>query len=422
MDLLIKSAKVIDPNSEFNGSTVDIRIRNGKIEEIDTELQPQDCEIFERDNLHVSPGWFDMHVNFCEPGLEHKENIESGLSAAASGGFTGVGILPSTSPPIHKKGDVQFILSAADQNIVDVFPIGTISENRLGENIAELYDMHCAGAVAFSDDQKDIANPSLMSRALLYAKNFNGLVMSFPFDSSLCDKGQMNEGTMSTHLGMKGIPNISEEIRVARDIALVKYNDAQLHFNTVSTSQGLEQIREAKIDNVSISCDVAAHQLAFTEDNLETFDTNLKVLPPFRTENDRLELLRGLEDGTIDVICSDHRPEDGENKIVEFEHARFGIIGLETCFANANTALKNALSIEEIVVKMAINPRTIYKLDLPMIKEGFLANLTFFDPDKEWEFQETNIKSNSKNTPFIGTKFTGKALGIYNKKELKTNP
>lgn len=419
MKVLIKKATVVDPNSEWNGKQADILIESGKISKIAESIKASADQVVEDTNLHVSPGWFDMHANFRDPGHEYKEDLTTGVEAAIAGGFTGVALMPSTEPAVSNKSAVEYIINKTAHAPVDVLPCGTISEQHKGEQLAEMFDMKEAGAIAFTDDKRPLSHSGLMSRALLYAKNCDGLIMSFPFDQTAQQNGQMNEGVTSTMLGLEGIPNLAEELQLTRDLYLSEYNDARIHFSTISTPRSLDLIAEAKEGGLEVSCDVAIHNLVLSDDVITDFDSNFKVMPPLRTEEDRKELITGLKEGTIDVICSDHTPEDTEHKNLEFEAANFGIIGLETLFGLAVTHLSGELTLDELICKISINPRSILKLDIPVIKEGFEANLTLFDPERQWIFEKSDIKSKSKNTPFLGCELVGKPLGIYNKSELR---
>ncbi|MFT7613711.1 MAG: dihydroorotase [Parvicellaceae bacterium] len=419
MDVLIKQAIIVDPNSDWNGKQADILIEKGIIVKIANLIESGNAQVVEANNLHISPGWFDLHANFRDPGEEYKEDLASGIQSAIAGGFTGVALMPSTKPSISSKTSVEYIINHAAQSAVDVLPCGTLSENQKGEQLAEMFDMQKAGAVAFTDDKKSVSNSGLMSRALLYSKNFDGLIMSFAFDKSAQHHGQMNEGVTSTLLGLEGIPNLAEELQITRDLYLAEYNDARIHFSTISTARSLDLIAEAKDSGLNISCDVAIHNLVLNDETIETFDSNFKVLPPLRTEEDRLELIQGLKEGTIDVICSDHSPEDPESKNLEFGEANFGIIGLETLFGLMNTHLSGEIPLDELICKISINPRTILKQDVPIVKEGFKANITLFDPTCEWVYKKENVKSKSKNSPFIGATLVGKPIGIYNKSKLE---
>jgi dihydroorotase len=417
MKILARSVKITDPTSKRNGTVADILIEDGIIKQIAKagSITDKADKVIEQKGLHVSPGWFDMRVNFREPGFEYKEDLISGCSAAASGGFTGVLAMPSTFPPVHTKSEVEFIRNKTQSFPVDVFVAGTLSHNHDGEHLSEMFDMFSSGAVAFTDDKKSVHNAGLMLRALMYAKNFGGLVISFANEQAIAVNGKMHEGITGTMLGLKMIPSIAEEIMLTRDLYLAEYVQTKIHFAALSAKRSVELIREAKKKKMSATAEVAAHQLMLDDASLTGFDSNFKVLPPLREKNDRDALIAGLKDGTIDVICSDHSPEDIESKQREFDHASFGIIGLETAYAVANTALKNVLSTEEIINKISINPRKILNIAVPSIEEKQNANLTFFNPELKWTFTEQHIRSRSKNTPFVGKEFIGKAVTVVNK-------
>lgn len=419
MHLLIKSAKVIDPSSPYNGKTVNIFIQNGIIRKISTGKidVSETTEIVERAGLHVSPGFFDMQVNFRDPGHEYKEDLMSGCSAAASGGFTGVAVMPGTHPPIHTKAEIEYIKNKAAGNLVDIFPVGTITHQMDGKELSEMYDMHTAGAVAFCDDKKPVSDAGLLMRAVLYAQNFNGLLLAHCDEKTISLNGQMNEGKTSTGLGLRGIPALAEELMIARNIFLCEYSGGKIHFQSVSSARSVELIRAAKKKGLKITASVNAHHIALDDSALNDFDTNCKVNPPLRTKMDMDALKKGLSDGTIDAITSDHSPEDEENKKVEFDYAAFGMIGLEICFALANTY--SNLKLNDLIKKLSIRPREILGLAVPKIKEKEKANLTFFLPNKEWKLEEKDIRSKSKNTPFIAKKLKGKVMGVLNNGKLE---
>jgi dihydroorotase len=423
MSLLLKNARIIDPSSPHNGSNADVLIESGVIRSIKTGIRiEKGIKTIESPNLHVSPGWFDMQANFRDPGFEYKEDLASGMSAAAAGGFTGVAVMPSTNPPVHTKAEVEYIINKTQyiSSPVQVFPVGCISHKHEGKEMAEMYDMHLSGAVAFSDDKKPLTNAGLLLRALLYSKNFNGLVIAHCDDSSISQDGKMNEGIMNTKLGLKGIPALAEELMIARNIYIAEYSDCRIHFSSVSTARSVELIRDAKARGLEVTASVSAHHLAVDETALAEFDTNYKVTPPLRTKADIDALRKGVADGTIDVIVSDHTPEDVENKVVEFDHAAFGMLGLETAYSLVNT-YKGKIRTEVLVNKLAVRPREILNLPIPSITEGEKANITFFDPEVEWTFTDKDIRSKSRNTPFIGSRFKGKVLGVYNRKQSLIN-
>ena len=367
------------------------------------------AKVITGEGLCISPGWIDLKANFCDPGFEYKEDIESGMDAARRGGFKTVVLTTSTLPVIDSKSSIEYIRKRATGSDINLLAAACLSEKMEGKQLSEMYDLHQAGAVAFSDDKGNVST-ELMSRAIEYAKNFGGLVMSFPFDRSLCQQGQINEGATSVSLGMKGIPNITEDLRIQRDIELLRYNGGRLHFTLISTAKSVDLIRKAKREGLNITCAVAAHQFSFLDEDLQSFDTHLKVLPPFRSKEDRKALLAGLKDGTIDAICSDHSPEDVEHKVREFEDAQFGINGIETAFCAAFTALEKSLSIEEIIAAFTSGPARVLGYVVGTLAEGQPADVTVFSTAESTTFQPSEMMSKSANNPFIGTALRGKIL------------
>jgi dihydroorotase len=414
MNLLIKSATIIDPNSPFNQQVVDILIEKGGISKIAPELEA-DAELVEAEGKYVSPGFFDLNCNIGELGLETKEDLHTGTAAAVAGGFTGVALMPNTIPPVHSKAEIEYLMNRAKRNLVDVYPLGTISYKREGKDLAEMYDMYLSGAKAFTDGNRPVQDAGLMERALLYAQGFDALIMSYPEDTAIAGKAKVNEGERSTLLGMKGIPPLAEELMIARDLYLAEYTGSRIHFSTISTTRSVELVREAKRKGLEVTCDVAAHHLVLTDEALMGFDSLYKVKPPLRTRDDVNALLKGLKDGTIDAIVSQHTPHEVEFKDVEFEVAEFGIIGLQTAFA---LALQAGLDLELIIQKLAINPRKILNVDAASIDEGQDANLVLFDIDEEWEYNKKNNKSKSYNSPFIGLNLKGKVVLTCNNNHL----
>jgi dihydroorotase len=414
---LIQSATILHPDSPFNGQTLDVLISDGKISEIGKNINASanDLTIIDAKGQYLSPGFFDINANFGEPGLETKEDMTTGCAAAAAGGYTAVALMPNTQPPIHSKTEVSYLLSRSTNNLVDIFPIGCISHNREGKELAEMYDMKDSGAIAFSDGNKPVSNAGLMSRALLYTKSFNGLIFSYAEDQDIAGKAKMNEGVMSTFLGMKGNPSLAEELMVSRDLYLAEYNDARIHFSTISTERTVDLIRKAKKVGVKVTCDVAAHQLVLTEDNLEGFDSHYKVKPPLRTKADQKALIDGLIDGTIDAIVSQHTPHEIEFKDVEFEIASYGIIALQTVLPSA---LKAGLSLEQVVEKLAISPRKLIGIEIPVFDLGISANFILFNPLEKWIFNEESNKSKSFNSPFMGHELIGKVNLVCNNKQI----
>jgi dihydroorotase len=418
MNLLIKSAKIVNPDSMLNGKQVDILIERGIITEIRSNIKnDKGYKTLESPNLCVSPGWLDMQARFCDPGFEFKEDLESGIRAAAAGGFTAVCVMPNTEPPLHTKSQIEYVVNKTKDSAVDVYPVGSLTQNREGKDIAEMYDMKLSGAIAFSDDKRPVKDAGLLMRALQYASNVDALVITYNEDKSMSHGGQMNEGETSTRIGLKGIPAIAEELMLQRNIQVLEYTRAKLHMASVSTKGSVDLLKRAKSDGLRVTASVSAHNLLLDESKVFGFDTNYKVNPPLRSKEDLDALKKGLINNTIDVIVSDHTPEDPENKELEFDMASNGIIALETAYAAANTACHNKLSPEQLIEKLCHNPRRILGLEIPAIEEGAMANLTLFDPSHEWTFEKKNILSKSKNTPFVGYRFKGKVLGIVNKNE-----
>jgi dihydroorotase len=414
MNLLIKSATIIDPNSPFNQQVVDILIEKGVITKIAPELEA-DAELVEAEGKYVSPGFFDLNCNIGELGLETKEDLHTGTAAAVAGGFTGIALMPNTIPPVHSKAEIEYLMNRAKRNLVDVYPLGAISHKREGKDLAEMYDMFLSGAKAFTDGNRPVQDAGLMERALLYAQGFDALIMSYPEDTAIAGKAKVNEGEISTILGMKGIPPLAEELMIARDLYLAEYTGSRIHFTTISTTRSVELIREAKRKGLEVTCDVSAHHLVLTDEALVGFDSLYKVKPPLRTRDDVNALLKGLKDGTIDAIVSQHTPHEVEFKDVEFEVAEFGIIGLQTAFA---LALQAGLDPALIVQKLAVNPREILNVDAAIIAEGQDANLILLDIDEEWEYNKKNNKSKSYNSPFIGLNLKGKVVLACNNNHL----
>jgi dihydroorotase len=410
MNLLIKSATISDPGSPFNQQVVDVLIEKGYITKIAPTIT-SDHETFDAKGKYLAPGFFDLNCNIGELGLETKEDLHTGTQAAAAGGFTGVALMPNTQPPIHSKAEIEYLMNRAKNNLVDFYPLGAISHKREGKDLAEMYDMYQSGAKAFTDGNRPVQDAGLMERALLYTKGFDALVLSYPEDTAIAGKAKVHEGEVSTLLGMKGIPSLAEELMVARDLYLAEYTESKIHFSTISTERSVDLIREAKKKGLRVTCDVAVHHLLLTDVALMGFDSQYKVKPPLRTQKDVEALLKGLKDGTVDAVVSQHTPHEVEFKNVEFEVAEFGMISLQTAFA---TALEAGLSLDTIVEKMAVNPRKILNVDVPVIAEGQEANLVVLDKDAEWIYDKFNNKSKSYNSPFIGKKLKGSVLLTYN--------
>lgn len=422
MNILIKNCLIIDSNSKHNNKKKDILIINGKFEKISSKVDITNYKNvktidLKSNNLHISPGWFDMHVDFGEPGNEQKETIKTGSEAATKGGFTGVLLSPSTNPNIDNSSTVKYIKQLNINSIIDVLPAGNITLKNKGQKIVEMHDMSNAGCVAFTDDKNSLQNSNVLKIALLYAKDSNKLIMNYPNDHSLSKNGLINEGFVSTSLGLKGIPSISEEIMTNRDIKLCEYTNSKLHLSYISTKECVSIIKKAKKNNINITADVCVYNLIFNDKQLNNFDTNFKLLPPLRGDKDINSLIKALKLNIIDVITSDHRPHLYDDKKKEFGYAKFGIIGLESLFGLLCKNLLGKLTINEIVDKISINPRKILNIHCPVIEKGEKANITIFDPNINWNFNKSSIKSKSINTPFLNEKLQGKALAIYNNKK-----
>ncbi|MBY0245650.1 MAG: dihydroorotase [Sphingobacteriaceae bacterium] len=417
MSFLLQKVRIIDSNSSFNDEICDVRVENGIFTKIGKDLKKNDNEqVFDMQSSILSPGFFDLNCHIGDPGFETKEDIFSATEAASAGGFTALAVSPNSHPIVQSKTEVQYILNKSVQTLTDIFPLGAISQNFEGKEIAELYDMKKAGAIAFSEGTKPIGDAGFMSRALQYAKGVGALLMVQPENKSIAGKAQINESVNSVLLGMKGNPALAEEMQISRDLFLVNYHDAPIHFQNISTKGSVQLIKKAKQEGAKVTCEVAAHHLVFTEELLNDFDSNYKVKPPLRSQEDVNALVLGLKDGTIDAVCSQHTPHEIEFKNVEFEVAAYGIIGLQTVLP---LLIKAGLNATEIVEKLAIAPRKIVNLPQVKIEEGEKANFTVFNTSEIWNYQIENNFSKSKNTPLLNTQLTGKVKFVCNKNQYK---
>ena len=417
MKTIIRSAKIIDSKSSYHNKIVDILIADGCILKIENKIANSDnYQEIQFDNLHVSPGWFDSSVSLGEPGFEDRETIENGLVVAAKSGFTGIALQPNSYPIIDNQSQVHFVKSKAQGAVTELFPIGALTKESEGKDMAELFDMKNAGAIAFGDYNRSIENANLLKIALQYTQDFDGLVIAFAQDEKIKGNGVANEGIVSTRLGLKGIPNLAEELQVARNLFLLEYTGGKLHIPTISTAKSVALIQEAKAKGLQVSCSVAVHHLVLTDEQLEEFDTRFKVSPPLRTETDRLALIEGIKNGTIDIITSDHNPIDIEHKKMDFDTAKSGTIGLESAFCSLLTVLPIEIIIEKLTAA-----RTIFGIENPSISEGAKANLSLFNPEGKSTFTSESILSKSKNSAFIGTEIKGKVYGIVNQNQLILN-
>ncbi|RCK71783.1 MAG: Dihydroorotase [Ignavibacteriae bacterium] len=419
MKLLFKNAHLINPAQKLN-KVADILIIDGIIKKIEHDIMSEpDVKEYDLAGKIVAPGFVDMHVHLREPGYEHKETIETGLHSAAEGGFTAVCCMPNTNPPIDDASVVKSILQKAKDvlgGIIDVYPVAAATKGREGKELSPMLELSEAGAMAFSDDGSTIYNTEILRRALEYSSMLNRIIIQHPEDLELSRNGVINEGFISTILGLPGIPSIAEETIIERDIRILEYVDGFYHAAHISTRNSVEIIRNAKRKGLNVTCEVTPHHFTLSEEAVKGFDTNAKMKPPLRTQSDIEALIEGLSDGTIDVIATDHAPHSFDEKEVEFLAAPFGIVGLETAIGLALTYLvhKKHLTIEQLIEKFSINPRKILSLPEIKIEVGEKANLTIIDMNKKWTVDIQKFKSKSKNSPFHNFELVGKSIGIVN--------
>ena len=415
MKVLIKRAIIISKASPFHGKSLDILMENGIISAIGNNLKTKADKTININGLHVSSGWMDCFANFCDPGQEYKETLETGSKAAAAGGFTKVMLIPNTQPVVYNKSQVEYLIQKSKDLPVQILPIGSITKNAEGKELSEMYDMHKTGAISFSDGINPVQSSGILQKALEYVLVMDGTIIQLPDDRSIGSSGLMNEGIVSTRLGLPGKPSISEELMIARDIELARYTGSKIHFTGVSTAKSLALIAAAKREKLKVSCSVTPYHLFFCEDDLKEYDTNLKVNPPLRIKKDRDALRKGVKNGIVDFIASHHQPQDWDHKVCEFEYAKNGMETLESVFGAVCAC---GISAEDFVRMQTENVRNIFGLPISSIEKGSKADITLFIPGEEYVFEEQNILSKCKNNAFIGKKLIGWVIGIINEDKL----
>ena len=413
MKILIRQARIIDRSSPHHGAIRDILVDKGRIAAIASTLDQPADKVLEHRGLHASPGWVDIFSHFCDPGYEYKETLQTGAAAAAAGGYTDIFALPNTRPVVDSKSQVEYILRTAGSLPVNIHPIGAITRGLEGKDLAEMYDMRHSGAVAFSDGTSPVQSAGLLLKGLQYVKAFDGVIIQVPDDKTVGANGLINEGVVSTRLGLPGKPMMAEELMVDRDIKLLRYTGSRIHFTGVTSSRSLEYIRQAKAAGLAVSCSVTPYHLFFTDADLTGYDTNLKVYPPLRDDASVRALRQAVLDGTVDCIAAHHFPHEFDSKVIEFEYARPGMSSLEIVYAAVRTQLPE-LSVERTADLLGGNARELFGLDRYSIAEGQPASLSLFDPEGETRLTAETTRSKSKNNPFFGKALKGRVIGIVN--------
>jgi dihydroorotase len=410
MKVLIQQVQIVDPSSPFHGKKQDILIDSGVITDIQPAITANADTIIKGNGLHISAGWVDIFSNFADPGYEQKETLETGAAAAAAGGYTDVFVIPNTKPVIDSKSQAEYISRRSASLSAAIHPIGAISKGTEGKDLAEMYDMRASGAVAFSDGLNPVQSAGILLKALQYVKAFEGVIIQIPDDKSVGANGLVHEGIISTRLGLPGKPMMAEELLVARDIKLARYAESRLHFTGVTSPKSLEYIRRAKDAGLAVTCSVTPYHLFFSDEDLQQYDTNLKVYPPLRTKSDVEMIRNAVADGTVDCIATHHLPHEYDSKVLEFEYAKNGMTGLETAYAACKSAMPR-LSEQRWVELVSINPRKIFGLEIPVIQKGSRACVTIFEPGSPITVSETFFRSKSKNSAFTGKTLNGKVTG-----------
>ena len=420
-DILIKEGRVIDPKTDLD-EVLDVLILGNKIAKIDKNIKKEGAKRIDAKGKIVGPGFFDLHCHLRDPGRPDVETIESGSQAAIAGGFTTICCMPNTSPVIDNEGLVNYIYKeAARVNLCRVYPIAAITKERLGKEITEFGELVKAGAKGFSDDGDVVADCNMFRRALEYSKAFDVPIFEHPIDKDLAKDGLMNEGVISTRLGLSGSPGIAEEVIVARDLLVARFTGARLHLCHISTKGSVDLIRRAKEDGMEVTCETCPHYFFFNDELLSGFDTNFKVNPPIRSEQDRQAVIEGLRDGTIDCIATDHAPHCQADKELEFTNAPFGMIGFETALPMIVMELINKQKFNwlHVLEKLTINPAKVVSEKLGVVKKNAVADVVIIDPQKKWRLTANAIRSRSKNTPLLNKEMIGQVVAAIVDGELK---
>ena len=409
MSLLLKNVLVIDSNSPVNGKQANILIEKGEISTLNGKSASKEIDL---SGKAVSSGWFDLNAQFHDPGNEHREDVVSGCKVAQTGGFTDICLIPETYPVIESKSDVNYLKSKSSHG-VDLHVIAALSEGLNGENLTEMMDLNAAGAIAFSEGDRPIWNSELLLKALQYTSALGLPIIQNARDRHISSNTHMHEGKVSTNLGLRGEPSLSEELIIQRDIELLKYSGGRIHFTRISTSKAVEMIKAAKKSGLAVTCDVGIHHLIFNDESVADFDSTFKVLPPYRSEKDRKALVKGVKDGTIDAICSNHRPFDQECKQLEFDLAEAGNISLQTFYSSLLQIAKE-IPMEILIEKVTSGPRSILNLEPIRLDVDQPARLTVFDPNDKWRLDTDTNHSKSQNSPFWENELDGKVVGTVN--------
>ncbi len=419
MKILIQSATLLDKQSPFHNKKKNVVVQNGRITDIGDKKYTSDKTI-DAKGMILSTGWFDMGAYSGDPGYEQRDDLLSVTAAAAAGGFTGLALLPNTNPSVQSKNSVGYLINGNASRLVQLHALASVTHHNKGEELTEMIDLHEAGAVGFTDGLKPLWHTDIFLKALQYVQKFDGLLIDHPEDIWLNLFGQMHEGIQSTMLGLKGMPRIAEELPLGRNIELLQYAGGRVHFSRLSTAKSIELVKAAKKRGLNVSCDITGYQALLDDALLEGFDTNYKVNPPLREKSDRNALIKGLKDGTIDVLCSGHMPHDDESKDLEFDQADFGITNLQT-FASNLVALSALVPWEDLIEKITAAPRRLLGLEVPTLEVGQSANLTLLDPACLWTLDEKSNLSKSKNSPWYGKAVIGKARAVFNNTQHLSN-